>query len=119
MMMGSCPFVKTTPTSSKGRAKAATVLRRSLIVETRLRYQVSPFETCSGQSGTVKGFLSQCFTFPCQYHSTNALHSIFSCQYQSTNTLHSISLCQYLSALYFPLSVSFHQYSALYFPLSV
>ena len=80
-------------------------------------------------------FSSQYFSFPCQYHSTNAPHSFillpptlynvfsqyfsFPCQYHSTNAPHSFILLPptlynvFITVLQFPLSVSFHQSSIL------
>jgi len=48
-------------------------------------------------------FFSQYFSFPCQYHSTNALYSFI----QLPPTLYDV----FLPVLQFPLSVSFHQCS--------
>ena len=50
-------------------------------------------------------FFSQHFSFPCQYHSTNAPHSFI----HLPPTLYNV----FLPALQFPLSVSFHQCSIL------
>jgi hypothetical protein len=50
-------------------------------------------------------FLSQYFSFPCQYHSTNAPYSFI----HLPPTLYNVSL----PVLQFPLSVSFHQRSIL------
>jgi hypothetical protein len=52
-------------------------------------------------------FLSQYFSFPCQYHSTNAPYSFI----HLPQTLYNVSL----PVLQFPLSVSFHQCSSLIF----
>jgi hypothetical protein len=52
-------------------------------------------------------FFSQYFSFPCQYHSTNAPYSFI----HLPPTLYSVSL----PVLQFPLSVSFHQCSILIF----
>jgi hypothetical protein len=49
----------------------------------------------------------QYFSFPCQYHSTNAPYSFI----HLPPTLYNVSL----PVLQFPLSVSFHQYSILIF----
>ena len=48
-----------------------------LILLTQLRSQFSPCEICYGHSGTVTGFCPSTSVSPCQYHSTNAPHSIF------------------------------------------
>jgi hypothetical protein len=50
-------------------------------------------------------FLSKYFSFPCQYHSTNAPYSFI----HLPPTLYNVSL----PVLQFPLSVSFHQCSTL------
>jgi len=50
-------------------------------------------------------FFSQHFSFPCQYHSTNAPYSFIDLQ----PTLYNV----FLPAFQFPLSVSFHQCSIL------
>ena len=50
-------------------------------------------------------FFSQYFSFPCQYHSTNAPYSFI----QLPSTLYNV----FLPVLQFPLSVSFHQCSIL------
>ena len=50
-------------------------------------------------------FFSQYFSFPCQYHSTNAPYSFI----HLPPTLYNV----FLPALQFPLSVSFHQCSIL------
>ena len=55
-----------------------------------------------------KMFFSQHFSFPCQYHSTNAPHSFI----HLPPTLYNV----FLPALQFPLSVSFHQRSILIHP---
>jgi hypothetical protein len=52
-------------------------------------------------------FLSQYFSFPCQYHSTTAPYSFI----HLPPTLYNVSL----PVLQFPLSVSFHQRSILVF----
>ena len=64
-----------------------------------------PCGICGGESGTRPGFffLSEHFSFPCQYHSTNAPYSFI----HLPPTLYNI----FLPALQFPLSVSFHQRS--------
>jgi hypothetical protein len=108
--------------------------------EARVRYQVSPCEFCSAQSGTVTDFPPSTSVFPCQYHSTNApypfIHlpptlynvSLPALQFSPVSTIpptlhtHSftyhpryiIFLSQYFG---FPLSVSFHQCSTLIFSL--
>ena len=53
-------------------------------------------------------FLSVYFSFPCQYHSTNAPYSFI----HLPPTLHNV----FLPVLQFPLSVSFHQRSILIHP---
>jgi len=53
-------------------------------------------------------FFSQHFSFPCQYHSTNAPYSFI----HLPPTLYNV----FLPAIQFPLSVSFHQCSILIHP---
>ena len=90
------------PFSFKGPVMSWAVSRRHLTTEAWVRSQTSPCEICGGQSVTGTGFspstsvspvstippmphthsftyhrhyimfLSQYFSFPCQYHSTNA-----------------------------------------------
>ena len=121
--------------SPVGRAMAQAVSRRPLAVEVHVRSQDSPCETCGGQSGTLTVFspstsvspvsiippllhthsfiyhtrsimfLSQHFSFPCQYHSTIAPHSFI----HLPPTLYNVSL----PVLQFPLSVSLHHCSTL------
>jgi hypothetical protein len=54
---------------------ARVVSCRPLTVEVRVLAVVSPCEICGGQSGTVTGFFSKFFSFPCHYHSTIAVHT--------------------------------------------
>ena len=54
-------------------------------------------------NGSCIMFFSQHFSFPCQYHSTNAPYSFI----HLPPTLHDV----FLPALQFPLSVPFHQCS--------
>jgi hypothetical protein len=104
---------------------------RPLTVKARVRSPVSPCEICGGHSGTVTGFspitsvfpvsiippmlhthsyichqrcimfLSQYFSFPCQYRSTNAPYSYLStcCSYQNDK---SQSLETFQTAKLFP-----------------
>ena len=146
MRMESCTSCKEN-TGSKRCIMAGAVVRRPLIAETRLRYQVSAYENCAGQRGTVKGFLSQYFRFSCQYRSTNTLPSIFPCHYHSisaldsnfplsvtfrqispcqchsTNTLHSLFFCQYhwptLYTLFSPVSTIQPTFHSLFSSLSI
>jgi hypothetical protein len=43
-----------------------------------LQAQVSPCGVCGGQSGTGTDFSSNSLEFPCEYHSTMALHAYVS-----------------------------------------
>jgi hypothetical protein len=54
---------------------AQAVSSRPLTVEARICAQVSPCRICGGQSGSGTGFSPCSSYFPCQYHSTVALHS--------------------------------------------
>ena len=108
---------------------------RPVIDETLVRYWVSPCGICGGRSdnkaNSLTGirvspvsiippmlhtqsfiyhprcimFFSQHFSFPCQYHSTNAPYSFI----HLPQTLYNV----FLPALQFPLSVSFYQCSVL------
>jgi hypothetical protein len=55
-----------------GCAMTQAVSHRPLTVEARVRAGVSP---CGRQSGIGTGFFSEFLGFPCQYHSTVALHT--------------------------------------------
>jgi len=54
------------------RAMAQTVSRRPLNAEVQVLSHVSPYETCSEQSGTGTGSSPFTSVFPSQYHSTDA-----------------------------------------------
>jgi len=114
---------------------AQAVSRRILTAEARLQSHTSPCGICGGLSGSGTGFspstsvssvsiippllhthsfiyhphcikfFSPHFSFPCQYHSTNAPNSFI----HLPPTLYKV----FLPALQFPLSVSFHQCSIL------
>jgi hypothetical protein len=58
-----------------GRVMAQGVSRRPLAAEVRVHAQVNPCRFCGGQSGTGTGFSLSSSVFPCQYHSTIALHT--------------------------------------------
>jgi hypothetical protein len=62
--------------TSYGHAIAQAVSDRPLITEAQIRTWVSPCGICGGQSGTGTGFSLSSSVFPCQYHSTTALHLI-------------------------------------------
>ena len=108
---------------------------RPLTVDAGVQYWVNARGICGGQSGNLTGFppstsvtpvsiippmlhtqsfiyhqrcimfFSQYFSYPCQYHSTNAPYSII----HLSPTLYNV----FLPVLHFPRSVSFHQYSIL------
>jgi hypothetical protein len=58
-----------------GHTIAQAVTRLPVIAEARVRARVRPYGICGGQTGTGAGFFSEFFGFPCQYHSTMALHA--------------------------------------------
>jgi hypothetical protein len=62
-----------------GRATAQAVSRRFLIAWARIRTRINPYGICGGPSGTGTGFSPSSSVFPCQYHSTVALHTHISC----------------------------------------
>jgi len=85
--------------------------RWSLTEETKVQTYVTLSGICSCPSGTGTRFLPntkvfpQYFSFPCQYHSTNAPYSFI----HLPPTLYNV----FLPVLQFPLSLSFHQSSIL------
>jgi hypothetical protein len=58
-----------------GGAMAPAVSRRPVTVEAPARSHVSPCDICCEQSGTETGFSPSTSLLPCQYHSTNVLHT--------------------------------------------
>jgi hypothetical protein len=58
-----------------GRAMAQSVNRRSFTAKAQVRSRFDPCEISRGQSGTGSGFSPSSSAFPCQYHSTAALHT--------------------------------------------
>jgi hypothetical protein len=58
-----------------GRGIAQAVSHRPYISETWVRELVSSCGICGGQSDTGKGFSQSSLVFPCQHHSTVALHT--------------------------------------------
>jgi hypothetical protein len=74
-----------------------------LAAEARVRCWVIPCRFLWWTNWHWDRFLSQYFSFPCQYHSTNAAYSFI----HLPPTLYNVSL----PVLQFPLSVSFHQCS--------
>ena len=112
-------------------AMAQVISCRPRNAKARVRLQVSPRKICFGQSDTKRGsapstsvspdsiippmphthsfiyhrlcilFFSQYFSFPCQFHSTNAPYSFI----HLPPTLYTV----FLPVLQFPLSVSFYQ----------
>jgi hypothetical protein len=54
---------------------AQTVNSWPLTTEDQVRAQVSPCGICGGQSDIWTGFPLNSLVFPCQYHSTMALHA--------------------------------------------
>jgi len=57
--------------SGLGKAMSQAVSRQALAVGGGVKFQVVPCEICDGQSGTGI-FFTECFNFPCHYHSTDA-----------------------------------------------
>jgi hypothetical protein len=58
-----------------GRAMAQAVSCWPLTAEARFHAWVSPCGICGEQSGTGTGFSPSSFIYPCNYHSTMALHT--------------------------------------------
>ena len=128
-------FLSTKDVNFNGRAMSQGVSRQSLTAEARVRSQVGPCQIWCGQSSSVTGFspstsvspvstipptlhthsliyhqrcimfFSQYFSFPCQYHFTNAPYTFI----DLPPTLYNV----FLPVLQFPPSVSFHQCSIL------
>jgi hypothetical protein len=57
-----------------GRTMAQVVSRQPFTAEARFRARISTCGIC-GQSGPGTGFSPSSLVFPCQYHSTVALHT--------------------------------------------
>jgi tetrahydromethanopterin S-methyltransferase subunit E len=58
-----------------GRAMSVSATRRPLTAEAPVRAQVNPCWICGGQGGTGTGISPSSLVFPCQSHSTVALHA--------------------------------------------
>jgi hypothetical protein len=84
---------------------ASNIRKLCFIMVARVRYQDRPREICDGRSGIGTGFPPQYFSFPCQYHSTNAPHLFI----HLPPTLYNV----FLPVLQFPLPVLFYQCSIL------
>jgi hypothetical protein len=54
------------------------VSRRALPAQSRVLFQVSPYEICTGKSDTGTAFSQSISAFPCLYHSTNTPYSSLS-----------------------------------------
>jgi hypothetical protein len=61
--------------SPLGCAMSQAVNRGPLTAEARVHARLDPWWICGGQSGTRTGFSRSSSVFPCQYHSTVALHT--------------------------------------------
>jgi hypothetical protein len=62
----------TTNPHTDGRAMAQAVSRRPPTAEAQVRFRVSPYGICGGQSSTGTGFSPSTSVFPCQFNSTGA-----------------------------------------------